>query len=228
MFKEKLLNNKRIYCSDILSVEHFFTSRDFLMEENKEEITEYLNIKKENLINPRQTHNTSIEIVREDKFDYPDCDGLILDKKGFAVYLNFADCVPIILYDNKNKIGAVIHGGWRGTAQKITAKAVEKMINLYSSNPKDITAVIGPAIGFEEFETSKEIMEKLSSTLKNKDGLFDEHHADLKNINQRQLKECGVEKIDVCPYCTVKNNDKFFSYRKENKTRNRHCAVLKL
>ena len=51
---------------------------------------------------------------------------------------------------------------------------------------------------------------------------------DLKGINARQLQEVGVEKIDICPYCTSCNNDLFFSYRKENKTTNRHSAVIKL
>ena len=46
--------------------------------------------------------------------------------------------------------------------------------------------------------------------------------------NRKQLEEIGVNKIDVCPYCTVCNNDLFFSYRKENATPYRHSAVIKL
>ena len=42
------------------------------------------------------------------------------------------------------------------------------------------------------------------------------------------LNEFGVEKIDICPYCTCCDNDIFFSYRKENATTNRHSAVIKL
>ena len=52
----------------------------------------------------------------------------------------------------------------------------------------------------------------------------------LKGINRQQLIEVGVkpENIDICPYCTVCNNDLFFSYRNENATTNRHSAVIKL
>ena len=53
-------------------------------------------------------------------------------------------------------------------------------------------------------------------------------YVDLKGINKRQLEEAGVKEIDVCPYCTVCNNELFFSYRKENATTNRHSAVIKL
>ena len=35
----------------------------------------------------------------------------------------------------------------------------------------------------------------------------------------------GVKDVDICPYCTVCNNDLFYSYRKENGTKNRHHAV---
>ena len=55
-----------------------------------------------------------------------------------------------------------------------------------------------------------------------------EYFVDLKEINKRQLEQSGVKNIDVCPYCTVCDNDMFFSYRKENATTNRHGAILKL
>ena len=76
--------------------------------------------------------------------------------------------------------------------------------------------------------TSKSLGELLEYASKNKDELFKGNYADLKGINKRQLEEIGVEKIDVCPYCTVLNNDKFFSYRKENQTPKRHSAIIKL
>ena len=228
MFIEKTIKGKRIYCSDILEIEHFFNSRDFMVKENLSFVADYFNLKIENIIKPTQTHSKNVEIFDENKKEYPDCDGIILNKKGYGLYLNFADCTPVILYDNKNRIAAIVHAGWRGTAEKIAIVAIEKMKNSFNTNTKDITAVIGPAISFKNFETSKEIINKLSATVKNPEGLFNDNHADLKGINARQLKEVGVEKIDICPYCTVDNNDKFFSYRKENKTKNRHSAFIKL
>ena len=52
----------------------------------------------------------------------------------------------------------------------------------------------------------------------------------LKGINKRQLIEAGLkdDNVDICPYCTVCDNNLFFSYRKENATTNRHSAVVKL
>ena len=228
MFKEKKILSKTVYYSDILPVEHFFTSRELIVAENKDLIADYLNIKVSNLKHPNQVHSTNIQIAREEINEYPKTDSLIADNPNIAVYLNFADCTPVILYDIKNNIGAVAHAGWRGTALKIAPLTVQKMSELYSTNPKDVIAVIGPAISLKCFETSDEVISALSSTVKNKTGLFEGRYADLKNINRVQLAEIGVEKIDVCPYCTVLDNDKFFSYRNENKTMLRHSAVLKI
>ena len=78
----------------------------------------------------------------------------------------------------------------------------------------------------------EEVLEKLSKTVNNFDGLSEIREGnifvDLKNINKRQLEEIGITKIDVCPYCTVHNNDIFYSYRNENATTLRHSAVLRL
>ena len=228
MFKAKKIQNKTVYYSTILNTEHFFTSRELIVKENINSICDYLKISSDNLIHPNQVHSANIEVVEKDKKEYPKTDALILNKKNYAIYLNFADCTPVILYDEKNNIASIAHAGWRGTAQKIAAKTVLKMQELYKTNPKDIIALIGPCISFSSFETSLEAIKELKNSVKDTTGLFKDNYADLKGINKRQLEETGVEKIDICPYCTVLDNDKFFSYRKENKTKNRHSALIKL
>ena len=224
MFKIKKIENKTVYYSDIMPVEHFFTTRELEVSENVDLIKNYLNV--DYLIKPTQVHEDNIEIV-DDRLDYPSCDALILNQSNKAIYLNFADCTPLIFYDVKNNISAISHAGWRGTAQKIAAKTVLKMKEKFNSNPSDIIVLIGPCISFSEFETSFEAIEMLAKTVNNKTGLFNGRRADLKGINKRQLEELGVKKIDICPFCTVLDNDKFFSYRKENKTTKRHSAVIK-
>ena len=155
-----------------------------------------------------------------------------MTEKDLGIFLNFADCTPVILYDKKQNIGAIAHAGWRGTAQKIAPLTVEKMGTNFNSKPKDIIAIIGPAIGFCCYSVGEEVYEKLKATVKNFDELSEIREGnifvDLKNINKRQLEEIGIQEIDVCPYCTVCDNDKFFSYRNENATTSRHSAVLKL
>lgn len=241
MFYFDKVSDREVLKSNLLKTEHFFTTREFILktkdpllvgiaDKNKEFIREKFNLKA--LISPEQTHTTNISHAVPDISKYPDTDALILTDKNTGVFLNFADCTPIILYDTFQNIGAVIHAGWRGTAGRISYKTVIKMKKEFNSNPNNIVALIGPCICFNHFETNEEIALQLQKTVKDKKWIIKNErlkfYADLKEINARQLIEAGVKIIDIAPYCTVCNNDKFFSFRKENKTTNRISAFLAL
>ena len=244
MFYFDEISGKKVLKSDLLkNVEHFFTTRESVIKtkdvefenlvlENKKIICDYLDIPLGNLVTPSQTHTNNVEIVEKIKKSYPDTDGLILNNFEDAIFLNFADCTPLVFYDKRLNIGAVSHAGWRGTAGEIGPVTVEKMIKEFGSNPSDIQALIGPAISMCCYNVGDEVLDKLRATVNDFSGLFEkrdgEIFVDLKNINRQQLIEIGVKEIDVCPYCTVCDNDMFFSYRKEHATTNRHSAVLKL
>lgn len=243
MFYFKTISDKKVLVSDIIHTEHFFTTRESIIktkeseyiqkvQANKEDICKYLGIKLENLISPSQTHTSYIKIASPDKKNYPDTDGLILNTKNIAIFLNFADCTPLIFYDEVKNIGAVSHAGWRGTAGNIATKTVNMLIENFNSSPKNISVAIGPAISKCCYDVHEDVFDKLKSTVSDFSGLYEEREnklfVDLKSINARQIEECGVTKIDIAPFCTCCNNDLFFSYRKENKTTNRHSAVLKL
>ena len=106
------------------------------------------------------------------------------------------------------------------------------MTDCFGSQPKNIVALIGPAISMCCYDVGEEVLSKLKATVDDFSGLSEVRdgriYVDLKGINRQQLIETGVSNIDVCPYCTCCDNDMFFSYRKENATTNRHSAILKL
>lgn len=223
MFYFDELNGYKILRSDLLDeykgVNAFFTTRGKQNPVNKDLA--------KNIITPIQTHSDHVEIV-DDRIEYPDTDGLILTKKDTAIYLRFADCTPLIFYDTKNNIGAVSHAGWRGTVQKIGVKTIQKMGENFGTKPENIIALIGSAISICCYEVNEDVRDTLLATVTNKDGLSKDRNVDLKRINARQLEEYGVKNIDISPYCTSCNNDLFYSYRKEQGTKERHFAVLKL
>lgn len=241
MFYFENISSKKVMKSSVLKgLNHFFTTResviktkesDFekLVEDNRKLFENYLGAK---LIYPSQTHTSNVDVAIVGKENYPETDGLILTNKEQAIFLNFADCTPLIFYDGE--IAAVSHAGWRGTAGMIGVKTVEKMVREFDSNLENIKCAIGPAISFCCYNVGEDVYRQLITTVKNPENLYEirngEIFVDLKGINKRQLTEFGLreENIDVCPYCTVCNNDLFFSYRKENATTNRHSAVIRL
>ncbi len=249
MFELEYLNNKKILLSDYLDkskVKHLFTTRETVVtpkdvvnlkeisKKNLEEIAKYLSIEPQNIIIPEQTHSANIRIAKKNT-EYPDTDALVTDSKDIAILLNFADCTPVILYDEINNVGAVAHAGWKGTAQSIAAKTVIFMQKNYGTNPGDVTAVIGPAISLNNYQVDRNVFDKLKCTLNNQyndfyteDKATGKFNVDLKTINQHQLEELGISRIDKCKYCTYDSIDVFFSYRREAGKTARHSAILKL
>ena len=229
MFKEKVVGNGKVFYSDLVpELEHFFTTRESSLnsEENKKLTAKYLGIDVNDLINPTQTHSSNVEIARLGINNYPETDALILTNKEQAVYLRFADCVPVIIYDKSQNIAAISHAGWRGTVARIVPKTIEKM----QADISNLYVIIGPAISSCCYSVGEEVITGIKNSVKDYSKLFTDNFVNLKLTNAQQAIELGVpkENIDICPFCTSCRNDLFFSYRKENGTTNRHNAVIKL
>lgn len=221
------------------------------VEQNKKLVCQGCNISLENLFIPTQTHSDNVGVIREQKtvngkqscgkqktvhpftyspYNFENTDSLVTDQKNMALALNFADCVPIILYDPIKKVIAGVHAGWKGTASKIATKTVQKMVEEFHCKPEDIIALIGPCIGQCCFEVKEDVKEKILRTVgESKQKLVcDNMCVDLKLVNKIQLLDSGVVKIDVSEYCTSCQSELFFSYRKENGNTARHSAVVML
>ena len=55
-------------------------------------------------------------------------DALITNKKEFPIAILTADCAPILIYDEKEKMIAAIHAGWKGAFKGIIKKTLNFMI----------------------------------------------------------------------------------------------------
>ena len=232
---------KKILKSTLLKdYDCFFTTREFvLMSSNRSDLDfeaeknrEYLEQKLQaKITSAKQVHGCNIEIIDNTKNYYDNTDALISDIPNTLMVLNFADCVPVILYSKKDNTGAVIHAGWRGSAVQIVKKTVEKMRDNMDINPEDITALIGPCIGQCCFETGEDVYNafiKIDKDEKIYKKKSNKYFIDLKLLNYNQLVKTGVRNIDVCAYCTCCMSDIFFSYRKEKGVTARHSAVVKI
>lgn len=227
--------------------EHFFTTRDFPLfqgtlenfrstaEENVRFLIKNLNITEKYLYRCKQMHTANIMVAEQETNFFDDTDGIILTKPQTATFLNFADCIPIIIYDPVQNIGGVVHAGWRGTAAKIQQTAVKLLIKR-GSKPQNIRAAIGAGICKSCFDVDEDVFMKIFDglDLQKAENAYEyncetnKYYVDLKEVNRILLNEMSVLQVDVSDYCTSCNNDVFFSYRKENGNTARHSAVLKL
>src|SRR5205823_616160 len=84
-------------------------------------------------------------------------DALLSDTPGRLAGVKTADCLPILLADERHRAVAAVHAGWRGAVSQIAPKAVEAMAARWNTRPEDLHAAIGPGIGQCCFEVGPEV-----------------------------------------------------------------------
>lgn len=193
-----------------------------LIRNNRHLLASAMEISDNRLFLPSQVHKTRIVRVTQhtEKEELMDTDALITNEKGICVAVMSADCVPILLYDKKNKAVAAVHSGWRGTVARILEKTLHEMNALFGTKGDNIIAGIGPSVSQESYEVGEEVVSEVSKAFGRESGLLiaqpeNKAKLDLWKANALQLKEFGVkpEAIEISDLCTVKNNSYFFSAR---------------
>ena len=202
---------------------------------------EALGFQLEELALPRQVHSDNVLWMHE--AGRPEAtDAVITDQPGLPVCVKTADCIPVLLYDTRQRIVAAVHAGWRGTVSRIVQKTVRQMHPL---DPKDLHAIIGPGISLQQFEVGDEVydaffaagfpMERIARRFPYKalpqrgSGEGAAWHIDLWDANCFLLQELGVDDIFVEGTCTRTSED-FYSARREtiNTGRNYNGIVIKM
>jgi YfiH family protein len=142
-------------------------------------------------------------------------DALLEDRPGAVVAVKTADCLPILLVDERRRAAAAIHAGWRGTARAIARRAVESMREHFGTAAEDLHAAIGPGIGKCCFEVGPEVAAEF--------GEQGRANIDLARHNRGQLLECGVTpvRIHASNLCTRCLAGEFHSYRRDREAAGR-------
>ncbi len=183
-----------------------------------------------------QTHSSNIVVIKEygdrgwEKIGsaVEDCDALITDKKDIVLTILTADCVPILLMDSQLDVVAAVHAGWRGSKAEIVAKTVKKMCEVFSCDPENIIAGIGPAIGVCCYEVNSGVATHFHAYQKLTRSKKDKYMLDLAEINKQQLLNVGLleSNIEMSQICTACGVDRFFSYRKEKGCSGRFMSMI--
>ncbi|MBN2721737.1 MAG: peptidoglycan editing factor PgeF [Campylobacterales bacterium] len=196
------------------------------ISKNRNHLIEKLGIDKDfDIVLANQTHSSNIVVVetsqtlgwKEHKDAIQDCDALVTNQKNILIGVLTADCVPILLFDKDKGVVAAVHAGWKGSCGKILLRTVSKMKEAFGSDPKDIYAVIAPSIGACCYEVGLDVADNFQKDIK-KQLPNEKYMLDLKRENYNQLINAGLKSknIEISERCTSCDNDKFFSYRKEN------------
>ena len=147
----------------------------------------------------------------------PKADAVITIQKNLPIAVLTADCVPILIYDNKKRIVAAIHAGWKGAFKGIIDKVIRFMVKKGCSL-KNITAVIGPSISVKNYEVKDDFMKKFIKKDKKSLKYFkienNKLYFDLSQYVYSQILQNKIKNIDTIKLDTFDIKNKFFSARR--------------
>jgi YfiH family protein len=168
-----------------------------------------------NLATLRQIHSAASVPAAGRRGVLGEGDARLENTPGSVVAVKTADCLPILLVDDRHRAVAAVHAGWRGTVAGIAQRAVEAMHAQFGSLPADLHAAIGPGIGKCCYEVGLEVATQF--------GQQGRAHVDLADANRRQLIDAGVtpERIYASNLCTMCRSGEFHSFRRDKEAAGR-------
>jgi hypothetical protein len=174
----------------------------------------------------RQVHGNRIVVADRHTSPGLEADGVISRQKGIPLTVRTADCLPVFLFDRDSHAIGLVHAGWKGTREGVVIRAVEKMKEEFGTEPVNLKAAFGPAIGSCCYEVGKEFRDYFPEEVTEKEGKF---FLDMPLINKRQLLASGVpgDHILVSNSCTACDLN-YFSYRREGEKAGRMISVMML
>jgi YfiH family protein len=144
-------------------------------------------------------------------------DALITDKRNLPIAVLTADCAPILIHDEKKKMIAAIHAGWKGAYNDIVKKVVKFMIKKGCS-PQNITVAIGPCISSKNYEVKDDFKKRFIKKDKKNIIFFkitnDKNYFNLNKYIHFQLESLNIKKVDIINKDTFNAKNNFFSARR--------------
>lgn len=145
----------------------------------------------------------------------PTADASFIAQPGVVCVVLTADCLPVLACSRDGQKIAAIHAGWRGLLDGVITNTVQKL------ETTDVFIWLGPAIGPLQFEVGSEVR----SAFINKSPVYaaafqpkaeGKWLADIYRLARSELAMLGVYDVYGGDCCTVTDNERFFSYRRDN------------
>jgi purine-nucleoside/S-methyl-5'-thioadenosine phosphorylase / adenosine deaminase len=156
----------------------------------------------------RQNPRVFADVVKSPE----EADAQATAEPGLAPLVMVADCLPIALSGREGV--AMVHGGWRGLAGGIVARAAEAV--------QAEAAAIGPGIGPCCYEVGEEVLAEFAEL----EGVAVGRMLDLTAVATRLLERAGVEQIHASGLCTSCNPELLFSHRRDGERTGRQAGLV--
>ena len=202
------------------NINRYCGDSDEAIRQNREALCRLLDITDDHLLMPHQVHKAEIAVIGEQlDIDLEGYDALMTNVEDVCIGVSTADCIPVLLYDPRQRAVCAVHAGWRGTVMRIVEQSIARMTEVYGTNPADLIAQIGPGIHLESFEVGDEVYQAFEDAGFDMNSIskkYEKWHLDLPECNRLQLISAGVpeSQVSVSPVCTYMQSDTYFSARR--------------
>lgn len=146
-------------------------------------------------------------------------DGAYTDKPGAVLAIMTADCMPIFLCDRDGTEVGLVHAGWRGLA----AGVVEAGLRAMGAPRQHLLAHLGPGIGAQSYEVGDIVRDEFVRHDPEAARAFaavgdGKWLADMYELARMRLRAFGVMQVSGGEHCTLRERERFFSYRRDGVT----------
>ncbi len=148
-------------------------------------------------------------------------DGHATDRKGVLLLVTVADCIPVYLVAPKSGAIALLHAGWRGTADRILARGVHVLTQHALVRPSELLMHCGVGICGSCYKVGSEVNERLTGVK-----TAGATHVDLRAVLAQQAAELGITEVSISSYCSAHDRELFFSHRASQGKDGRMVAFL--
>ena len=189
------------------------------VKKNLQLVRKKISKKAKNIFLIHQIHSNKFVFIDEkyNKKLKPKADAIITNQRYLPIAILTADCAPILICDNKRKMIAAIHVGWKGAYKGIIDRVIKFMIKK-GCKLKNFTVAIGPSISVKNYEVKddfkKKFLKKDKKNLKyfkiNKNKLY----FDLIKYIHALLIKNKIKNIETLNIDTFDVKNKFFSARR--------------
>jgi len=160
-------------------------------------------------------------------------DAAVTDISRVFLIIKTADCLPVLIVDEKKRVIAAVHCGWKGTLRGVLEKVVREMKDRYDCSPASILAAFGPCIGDRCYEVGTEVRQSYAaagfptSFFRQVSGRRGKYLFDLAAANRFQLlrqgiKEKNIYTVNICTHCEAR----YPSYRRDKNATGRMLSFI--
>ncbi len=167
-----------------------------------------------------QVHGADVAVVDGPWGAKPvaEVDAIVTARRGLALAVLTADCVPVLLADPVAGIVAAAHAGRPGLVAGVVPAALRAMTDL-GAEPSRIVARTGPAVCGRCYEVPEAMRAEVAAV---EPGAYAETSwgtpaVDVSAGVHAQLERLGVRDREQSPVCTLESGD-HFSYRRDRTT----------